>query len=144
MLSYPALCGPTDCNPPVSSAMEISRQEYWSGLPFHTPGDLPDSGIEPTALVLPALAGRFFTTVPAGKPKTRREVGILFFLLTLRRIKCLSQSLKYRVNTGKPKTMLGNRYYIHFTDTQKDQVAFPKSQVLSRWNWNRIDFISIS
>ena len=35
------------------------------GLPFPSPGDLPDSGIEPTS---PALAGRFFTTKPPGKP----------------------------------------------------------------------------
>ena len=39
--------------------MEFSRQEYWSGLPFATPGDLPDPGIEPMSL---ALAGRFFTS----------------------------------------------------------------------------------
>ena len=37
------------------------RQEYWSGSPFPTPGDLPDPGIEPTSLVSSALAGRFFT-----------------------------------------------------------------------------------
>ena len=45
--------------------MRFSRQEYWSGLPFPSPGDLPDPGIEPTS---PALAGRFFTTAPPGKP----------------------------------------------------------------------------
>ena len=38
------------------------RQEYWSGLPFPTPGDLPDPGIEPASLLSSALAGRFFTT----------------------------------------------------------------------------------
>ena len=38
------------------------RQEYWSGLPFPTPGGLPDPGIEPTSLVSPALADGFFTT----------------------------------------------------------------------------------
>jgi len=43
--------------------MEFSRQEYWSGLPFPSPGDLPDSGIEP---VSPALAGDFFTPAPPG------------------------------------------------------------------------------
>ena len=42
--------------------MEFSRQAYWSGLPFPTPGDLPDPGIEPTSLVSPVLAGGFFTT----------------------------------------------------------------------------------
>ena len=42
--------------------MEFSRQEYWSGLPFPTPGDLPDLGIESVSLVFPALAGGFCTT----------------------------------------------------------------------------------
>ena len=41
--------------------MEFSKQGYWSRLPFPSPGDLPDPGIEPTSLVSPALAGRFFT-----------------------------------------------------------------------------------
>ena len=45
--------------------MEFSRQEYWSGLPYPTPGNLPDPGIEP---VSPALACRFFTIVPPKKP----------------------------------------------------------------------------
>ena len=49
-------------------SMEFSRQEYWSGLPFPSPGDLPDPGIEPKSLVPPALGGRFSTTVPPGKP----------------------------------------------------------------------------
>jgi len=42
--------------------MGFSRQEYWSGLPFPPPGDLPNPGIEPTFLTSPALAGGFFTT----------------------------------------------------------------------------------
>ena len=49
-------------------SMRFSTQEYWSGLPFSTPGDLPDPGIELISLVLPALVGRFFTTVSPGKP----------------------------------------------------------------------------
>ena len=47
-------------------SMEFSRQEDWSGLPFPSPGDLPDPGIEPMS---PALAGEFFTTVPPRKLK---------------------------------------------------------------------------
>ena len=39
----------------------FSRQEYWSGLPFPPPGDLPDPEIKPTSPNSPALAGRFFT-----------------------------------------------------------------------------------
>ena len=45
--------------------MGFSRQEYWSGLPLPSPGDLPKPGIEPTSL---ALADGFFTTEPPGKP----------------------------------------------------------------------------
>ena len=43
-------------------SIEFSRQEYWSWLPFPTPGDRPDPGIEPVSLVPPALAAGFFTT----------------------------------------------------------------------------------
>ena len=45
-------------------SMEFPREEYWSGLSFPSPGDLPDPGIRPTSL---ALAGGFFTTEPPGK-----------------------------------------------------------------------------
>ena len=45
--------------------MGFPRQEFWSGLPFPSPRDLPDPGIEPTS---PALAGAFFATEPPGKP----------------------------------------------------------------------------
>ena len=48
-------------------SMGFSRQEYWSGLPFPPPGDLPNPGIEPMS---PALAGRFFTPEPPGKTHT--------------------------------------------------------------------------
>ena len=44
--------------------MEFSRQEYWSGLLFYSPGDLPNQEIKPES---PALAGRLFTTAPPGK-----------------------------------------------------------------------------
>ena len=43
-------------------SMEFSKQEYWSRLPFPTPGDLPDPGTEATSLASPALAGGFLTT----------------------------------------------------------------------------------
>ena len=43
-------------------SMEFSRQEYWSGLPFLYPGDLPDPGIKPASFMSPALTGGFFTT----------------------------------------------------------------------------------
>ena len=42
--------------------MDFFKQEYWSGLPFPTPVDLPNPGIKLMSLAFPALAGRFFTT----------------------------------------------------------------------------------
>ena len=63
----PTPCDPMGCGPPGLS-MEFSRQEYWSGLPFPPPGDLLDTGIKPSCLVPPTLAGGFFTATPPGKP----------------------------------------------------------------------------
>ena len=61
----------TDHQAPLS--MRILREEYWRGLPFPPPGDIPDPGIEP---VSPALAGGFFTTEPPRKPPGKKgEVG---------------------------------------------------------------------
>ena len=54
-------------------SMEFSRQEYWSGLPSPTPGNLPDPGIKPASLESPALVGRFFTTVSPGSPREKHN-----------------------------------------------------------------------
>ena len=53
--SCPTLCNPMDLAHQAPPSMEYSRQEYWSGLPFPSPGDLPDPGIEPGS---PGSAGR--------------------------------------------------------------------------------------
>ena len=58
----PTFCGPLDYSPPLST--EFSRQEYWSGLPFPTPGDFPDPEIKPAS---PALDS--FTAELLGKPR---------------------------------------------------------------------------
>ena len=54
-----------DCSSPGSSVHGIFQARIWSGLPFPSPEDLLDPGIEPAS---PALAGRFFTTEPPEKP----------------------------------------------------------------------------
>ena len=51
-------------------SMGFSRQEYWNGLPFPSPGDLPDPGIEPRS---PALESDALTSEPPGKPKVQFE-----------------------------------------------------------------------
>ena len=60
------LCDPMTVAPWASLFMRSSRQEYYSGLPFPSPGDLPNPGIKPES---PALGGGFFTTEPPGKPQ---------------------------------------------------------------------------
>ena len=60
--------------------MGLSRQEYWSGLPFPPPGDLPYPGVEPMS---PALAGGFFTTEPPGKPTKEHLHPKLYDMLRL-------------------------------------------------------------
>ena len=54
------------CQAPLS--VEFSKQEYWSGLPFSTPGLLPDPGVEPTSLASSALSREFSNTALPAKP----------------------------------------------------------------------------
>ena len=58
------------CQAPLS--MELSRQEYWSGLLFLSLGDLSDAGIEPVFLVSPALQADSLLTELPGKPYVRK------------------------------------------------------------------------
>ena len=77
MLSHsvmPMLCDPLGSSLPGSSVHGISQQEYWSGLPFPSPGGFPDPGFKPAS---PTLAGAFFTTEPPEKHKG--TVHYLFF-----------------------------------------------------------------
>ena len=74
--SYPTLCKPMDvaCQAPMS--MEFSRQEYWSGLPFPSPGDLPNPGIEPGS---PTLQADSLPSEPPGKPHCGQiDIFIIF------------------------------------------------------------------
>ena len=55
------------CQAPLS--MEFFRHDYWSGLPFPSPGDLPTPGIEPKSPVSPALQADSLPAEPPGKPR---------------------------------------------------------------------------
>ena len=61
----PSLCDPMGYSLPVSLSMEFSRQEYWSGLPFPSPRDLPYPGIKPGS---PALQADFYHLSHQGSP----------------------------------------------------------------------------
>ena len=67
------LCDPMGCSPPGSSVHGIIQEEYWSGLPFFSPGDLPDPGIEPTS----ALQADSLLSDPPGKPE------VMFYIILM-------------------------------------------------------------
>ena len=66
MQLYPVLCDHMDCSPPGSPVRGLFRQEYWSGLLFPSPGDLPNPGIKPRS---PALQVDSLPSEPSGKPQ---------------------------------------------------------------------------
>ena len=68
-------------------SLGFPKQEYWSGLPFPSPGTLPDLGPEP---VSPALVGRFFTTEPPGKPHVPSYLTAVSHAVLSRHIHSLS------------------------------------------------------
>ena len=65
----PTLCDPWTIAHQAPPSMGFSRQEYWSGLPFPSPGDLPDPGIEPRS---PTLQADALTSAPPGNPLNTR------------------------------------------------------------------------
>ena len=87
--------------------MGFSRQEYCSGLPFPSPGDLPDPGIKPTS---PCIAGGFPTTEPPGKP-----ISIRCHSLLLQRA-AVETSPAWPAGISKPRVC---------TDTQNSGEAAP-------------------
>ena len=88
-----------DCDHQGPLSMEFPRQEYCSGLPFPSPGDLPTPGMEPRSPVSPALAGEFFTTAPPGEQGFYLWLGI--------EIPCVSwYGQKNKENSLKNKKMM--------------------------------------
>ena len=65
--------------PQAPLSMGFPRQEYWSGLPFPSPGNLLNPGIEPASPASPAMAGGFFTMVSPGKPQDYVYVHYKYF-----------------------------------------------------------------
>ena len=71
VLLYLTLCDPRHCSPRDPSVHGIFQARILKELSFLTLGDQPDPGIEPRS---PALVGRFFTTIPPGKPRKLPEL----------------------------------------------------------------------
>ena len=74
---------PIACQGQVPLSMGFSKQEYWSGLPFPTPGDLPHPGTEHKSLASPTMTGRFFITASLRKPVLINLIFIIIFLFIL-------------------------------------------------------------
>ena len=83
-------------------SMEFSRQERWRGLPFPTPGDLPNPAIELKSLESSALAGGFFTTGPPGK------TGIQLLVEELRSLKLQTVWQRHKKKKKKKKKQKQN------------------------------------
>ena len=66
----------------VSPCIGFPRQEYWNGLPFSMPWELPNAGIELLSHASPTLVGRFFITEPPGMPHSLGWYHLKFLLLT--------------------------------------------------------------
>ena len=64
----------------VPPSIGFYRQEYWSGLPFPSPGDIPDPGIKPRS---PVLQADTLTSEPLGKPKARVVVKTVILVLLM-------------------------------------------------------------
>ena len=77
------LCDRMDCSPPCSSVHGFSKQEYWSGLPFSSPGDLPNPGIETASLMSSAFAGKFFTTSITWETQVAKFLPLLKILINV-------------------------------------------------------------
>ena len=91
-------------------SMGFFRQEYWSGLPCSPPGDLPDPGIEFTSPASPALAHRFSTTEPPGKPHKHETAFLNLCVYLFWPVPCFYCS-------HSPRTMSGTEAWGHVGGT---------------------------
>ena len=102
----------------VPLSMKFSRQEYWNGLLFPSPGDHPDPGIEPRS---PALAGRFFTTnsIPI---KMKKPILSVFIIQRTRRLSTCLQGIfvmqtLFQINTTSLCACVNLKWHMYFPTT---------------------------
>ena len=125
----PTLCDTMDCSPPGSP-----RQEYWSELPFPSPGDLPDSGIEPR---FPALQE---DSLPS-KPQVYR----LVIIFQTKVIDIQNLSLNYFITSCYHLCSLGcvHHFYVYGENTTQWCASKQYSQLHSQWwPWSGLPFPS--
>ena len=91
--------------------MDFFRQECWSGLPFPSPGDLPNPGTEPTSLMSPALAGVFF--IPETLGKLLLEEGI-YIILKFKLFPNFTRTPLKKASTSDPVTICWLKTSVEF------------------------------
>ena len=90
-VSFSATSWTIACQAPLS--MELSRQQYWSGLPFPSPGDLLNPGIEPVFPASPAFAGGFFTASATWEAQCLCNVLLALFV-------CRTQNNRFQISSS--------------------------------------------
>ena len=94
--SYPTLCNPMDCSPPASSVHGIFQaREYWSGLSFPSPGDLPNPGIKPGC---PASQADSLLSEPPHKPTFEFQGKVIALRLGGSRTRTCEHGLRSQIN----------------------------------------------
>ena len=129
------------CQAPLS--MGFSKQEDWSGLPFHSPGNLPKPGMEPSS---PALTDGLFTTEPPGKPDNKIRQSYIEWDHSISFSKCHYKNW-YNFQRKRCWTHPFTHYCLGYTEISYSLWIFP-SIMQNSWKkmyrnrmWNRWTFI---
>ena len=112
--SCPALLQSMDYSLPGSLSMGFHRQEYWSGLPFPSPGDLSSPGIKS---ISPALAGSFFTTELIREVQEKCHLSPKNIYLKNRERQAMPRYLNSVINTNLTKIFLSYLWKANWLDT---------------------------
>ena len=107
-----------------SPSMEISRQEYWSGLPFPSPGDLPNPGIKPKFPVSPALTGRIFTTSATWDTSSEPEFSFAlctrgFLMMIAKQVRAMASLRNVIISVEVLKVWIKSRMSFFLQNSQK-------------------------
>ena len=146
----PTLCDSWTVAHQTPPSMGFSRQEYWSGLLFPSPGDLPDSGIEPGS---PALQADSWLSEPPGKPQKihrhlkkhySRPVISVITIYSEEIIRCTDTyvywSVAHKDKNWKPSNVLKpyllNVYYVTLRNQEWQNIKSKKNMLLFFFRWN--------
>ena len=119
----------------VSLSIRFLRQEYWRELPFPSPGNLPDPGIEPATLASPALASGFFTTSATWNINNLRYADDTTLMVEgeeepLRKVKEENEKADLKLNIQKTKIMASSSITSWQIDGEK---KWKQWQILFSW-----------